>query len=253
MKLGISVNKDDLSELKNIKGYDFLELSDFIFPASISKGEEIIKEALECKITDLLGMEGPIRDIKPEAGDEDIKEITITRFKTLIDLASSYNMTYILFFTTFDNLVKFNSYSDMWLENNKKFWKKLISYAEARKVMCLYCNVWDDEPYLLKQLFDYIKSDYFKFAFDIGHANYISKYSSSVWIQELKEHIKYVAIHDNNGERDDHLAIGRGNINIKKIVEEIEDKCKEVTYCIQLFNKSEIQESINMLNEYIRR
>ncbi|MCR1949617.1 sugar phosphate isomerase/epimerase [Clostridium sp. DSM 100503] len=157
-----------------------------------------------------------------------------------------------MFSTTFDNLVKFDFYSEMWLERNMKFWKEIIEYAEKKNVICLYCNVWDESPYLLKELFEYINSKYFRFAFDIGHANYISNLSLDIWVETMKEYISYVAVHDNYGDKDAHLGIGKGNINLIDIVNKINNNCKDVVWCIQTFDKGDTQESINLLRSFIK-
>jgi len=78
----------------------------------------------------------------------------------------------------------------MWLNNNKAFWKEIIETAENKKVTCLYCNVWDDTPNLLKQRFESINFEYFKFAFDIGHAHYISTVSIGKWFEELGDYLE---------------------------------------------------------------
>lgn len=252
MRLGISMVSGIIDTLNQYFNYDFIEIADFVFPQELEDADTKLQKVFnKQKDANLLCIQGPVRDIKPEAGDKDIRDITVKRFKQLIDLASKYKAKYVLFFTTFDNNVKLESYKKMWLENNKKFWKEIIPYAEEKKVICLYCNVWDDEPYLLKELFRYIDSEYFQFGYDIGHAHFISKCPYSKWIEELKDYIKYVAIHDNEGEMDSHRALGRGNIKIKEIINKLIEENLDLDYCIQLFDNTELQNSIDIFNEIV--
>lgn len=253
MKIGVSIGSNDSLPIEKLPKNVFLEISDFVFPAKIKFCEDIIKIIVEkYKGHNILCLQGPIRDIKPEADDPDILEITKSRYKTLIKCANNNQIPYVLFFTTYDNLVKFKSYTDMWLSNNKSFWTEIVKYAEENNVICLYCNVWDEAPDLLKELFEYINSDNFRFAFDIGHANYISMSPLSHWINSLSKYISYVLIHDNNGDRDSHLAIGEGNIPLQSAINELENKCNEIHYCIQLFNNKHLFESIELLKGYLK-
>lgn len=252
MKIGISLMSKDIIDQK-IRNQDvFYEIADFCMPDTIPDCEKITKDVcLYISKGRLQSIQGPVRDIKPEAMDKDIRQITVKRFQQLIDVASKYEIPYVLFFTTFDCLVKLDSYKKMWLENNIAFWKEVVAYAEKRNVICLYCNVWDDTPYLLKNLFDAVNSKYFRFSFDLGHAFYISKTPLTEWIDCLKDYISYVPIHDNNGQKDEHLAIGRGIIPIKETIDYIEAKCKNVKYCIQLFDNTELVNSIHLLQEFL--
>ena len=57
--------------------------------------------------------------------------------------------------------------------------------------------------------------------FDAGHANIDGK--AKAFIDKLCEKIGVVHVHDNNGTSDQHLGIGRGNINWNYIVGKLKD------------------------------
>jgi len=64
-----------------------------------------------------------------------------------------------------------------------------------------------------------------KMVFDIGHAN-TTGLDVIKYFKKVKDHIINIHIHDNNGEEDQHLLIGEGNINFKKFLKE----CKKSNY-----------------------
>lgn len=250
--IGISIDSLDLLEYDFNNWDGFFEISDFCMPDRIVNINETIERLSKIIGTSKIQcIQGPIRDIKPEAMDLEIREVTKRRFVQLIDCASKHNIHNVMFFTTFDNMVKFSFYTDMWLSNNIRFWKEIIEYAKQKKVVCLYCNVWDDNPHLLLKLFNEINSDYFRFAFDIGHAYYASNISLFDWTDILKEHISYVLVHDNNGQMDEHLEIGEGTIPIIKLLDYISKECKDISYCIQTFDKGKIISSANILKKIL--
>ena len=247
MEIGISINLDKFDMYKNVKGYDFLELSDFIFPQYICNDKFVneFHKKMQSGLYIVKCMQGPIRDIKPESSDPDIRAITEQRFITLIKFAKMYGIKYILFNTTFDPLVRFDFYTDMWMENNIRFWKTIIPIAEEHDVVCLYSNVWDDTPYFLKDLFVHINSKYFRFGFDIGHMFYISELDMDIWFDVLGSYTDYILLHDNYGGRDDHIKIGTGKINFQNVFKNILQMKTNPDICIQLFDPSDIQESLD--------
>lgn len=58
-----------------------------------------------------------------------------------------------------------------------------------------------------------------KICFDIGHANTMNQ--TDEIIDLLGDRIRNVHIHDNNGENDDHMTIGDGNIEFKPILKRL--------------------------------
>lgn len=66
-----------------------------------------------------------------------------------------------------------------------------------------------------------------KVAFDIGHAHLAERRAGRKStglaigraIEDLREHLVHVHVHDNHGKQDDHLLPGDGDINFKPVVE----------------------------------
>ena len=59
------------------------------------------------------------------------------------------------------------------------------------------------------------------FTFDVGHANTVGLVND--FLDLLAEKISHVHIHDNMGKKDEHLSLGRGNINWKLVMERLSD------------------------------
>ncbi len=59
------------------------------------------------------------------------------------------------------------------------------------------------------------------FTFDVGHANTVGLVND--FLDFLEEKISHVHIHDNMGKKDEHLSLGKGNINWKLVMERLSD------------------------------
>jgi len=81
---------------------------------------------------------------------------------------------------------------------------------------------------------------------DIGHAH--------TWGVDLREYIKSLAdyillfhLHDNRGQADDHLPLGRGTIDLRGIGEEIQRMKKRHPVILSMRRREDIAESIRFL------
>ena len=92
---------------------------------------------------------------------------------------------------------------------------------------------------------------------DIGHANCDSAQPVEDWAQGLNPYLTHIHVHDNQGDRDAHLALGDGNLKWEKIQEIFmqeekrrrETGCqKELTYTIECAKKEWILQSWEKLS-----
>jgi sugar phosphate isomerase/epimerase len=70
-----------------------------------------------------------------------------------------------------------------------------------------------------KELFEIIDGTDLKVCFDIGHANTVDQMDEMIDL--FGDRIKNIHIHDNNGTNDDHMTIGDGQIDFKKILKRL--------------------------------
>ncbi len=84
------------------------------------------------------------------------------------------------------------------LENIPKMWISLCSDAQ--------------------EMMELIDGTNLKVCFDVGHAHISGTVDGFL---DLKENFVNLHLHDNNGDKDKHLVLGEGNINIKEILKEL--------------------------------
>ena len=80
---------------------------------------------------------------------------------------------------------------------------------------------------------------------DIGHANHAG-YSPDGMIFDS---IKHIHMHDNFGDDDAHLSFGEGSIDLKGIVNRLEEKNYDGIYIIEVNDTDSIKKSY----EYMKR
>ena len=72
---------------------------------------------------------------------------------------------------------------------------------------------------------------------DIGHANLgVEKNTAPAYLKLFGKRIKHIHMHDNDGRRDQHLELGKGNIDWKGIVVLLKKSGYDKTITLETFN-----------------
>ncbi|MEN6621746.1 MAG: sugar phosphate isomerase/epimerase family protein [Smithella sp.] len=153
----------------------------------------------------------PFMDLRPGALDNKIRCASIDRLKQVFELIPYFHPLKIVCHPSFDRLY-YVSCDDEWLEASRQTWLALIALidGEAKTKIALE-NVYEWEPSILRRLFEYLDSDRICFCFDTGHFNVFARTKLKVWLDELGKYLGHLHLHDNIGERDEHLPVGKGN------------------------------------------
>jgi len=98
-------------------------------------------------------------------------------------------------------------------------------------------NVVNDDIHLksLDHLFDKFKD--IELLLDLGHANMGKKPLHDYYFRKFKDRIGHIHMHDNDGSHDQHLPIGKGTINWKKIVRHLKRINYDNTITFEVFDR----------------
>lgn len=76
-------------------------------------------------------------------------------------------------------------------------------------------------PDEMLEMLESIGSHNVGFTFDVGHANTVGLIDD--FLELFNEKISHVHIHDNMGKKDEHLPLGKGTIDWKRVMEKLSD------------------------------
>lgn len=91
---------------------------------------------------------------------------------------------------------------------------------------------------------------------DIGHAFLHGGMKNVVnYIRTFGDILEHVHVHDNNGKRDEHLPIGKGKIDYKRVVRELKkiDYDKTITFEVFSKNTNLVKDSMNKIKKLWQR
>ena len=215
------------------------EYNEFFIPDTLddeNKISSIIDEYKKLNRT-MDTLHGAFFDIVLDSIDQRIQEISYDRVKKSLEIASRLNCKGVIFHTNYITWMKDLKYRRRWIEYNKKAYLSLIE--EFPNLEIYIENMFDLDPYLLRDLVQEIHHERIGVCLDFAHAN-ISNTSLDIWFSILKPYIKHIHINDNDGTIDSHDEIGKGSIDFKKVFEYINQLDDKTTVLIEIsdYNKA---------------
>ncbi len=190
----------------------------------------------------------PFMDLSPGAVDSKVRAVTVERFNQIFSFAEIIRPEAIVFHSGYEKW-KYALKVDIWLENSLRTWKEFITRAKEINTKIVIENIFEDNPYNLRLLMENLGSEYFGLCFDSGHYNLFSKTTLKDWLNQTKDYIFELHLHDNNRTSDAHLAIGEGNFDFKTLFSEL--KNRNIIYTIEGHTEQDVLKSLERLKEYI--
>lgn len=195
-------------------------------------------------------LHGPFMDLSPGGVDPKIKEVTVDRLSRTIEVAQILRPKVVVFHPGYDKW-RFDGDVRLWLESSLETWRPLVKKAEAAGLTLALENVFEETPESLCALLEKIDSRSLGFCFDTGHHNVFSSASFLTWAESLGPYLKEVHLHDNRGEKDEHLPLGEGTFDFKGFFAVLERLQLHPIYTIEPHEEPHLWRSLEAVRKYI--
>lgn len=192
---------------------------------------------------------GPFLDLSAGAVDQDVLNISLKRYTQALDRAALFSAEHVVFHPCYED-VRYRTYREKWMEISISTWREVNRRARERGLRIVLENTYEYGPEDLKPLFEELAPAGVGFCFDIGHATAFGRAPVSEWVDVMAPYIRACHLHDNNGDFDDHLAIGRGGIDFKAFFDQlVGNGVKPDVVTLEPHEKSQLLPSIQALSE----
>lgn len=170
---------------------------------------------------------GPFLDLNPGSRDPKIQGLTLERFVAAFKFCKKIKTNHIVLHSGFDPIFYKNA-SELFLKLSIPIWKEVLKAAAEEKIVIALENSIDPSPEIIVNLLEELSSPHLEACFDAGHYNVFGQ--KSIW-EALEEYprnsIGELHLSDNKGDFDNHLALGEGDIDYKRLFMEIEKRGRE--------------------------
>ncbi len=168
-------------------------------------------------------------DLCPWSGDPMIRDVAKNRFELSYKVANKINASHMVFHI---GRVPGAGVAQRRSSRCVDFWNDFLQWKPD--TMNYYIeNQFDSDPEVIALVIDWIDKKNVKACLDIGHAHCHSKLSVVERIKILKDKIGYVHIHDNHGEKDEHLWIGKWTIPMNEVFDALNTYAPDALWALE--------------------
>ena len=154
-------------------------------------------------------LHAPFSDLAPGATDPRIREISRDKLRRAFALLEVFQPDSIVCHLGYDDHKHSYKFDD-WLRHSLDTWNELLDLAAATATPVMFENTYETTPRIHHALFTELASRDIGFCLDVGHLTAYARSTWQVFLDTLLPWLRQLHLHDNHGERDEHIAIGQG-------------------------------------------
>lgn len=221
-QLLIVVKEENLQECRALADeYNVgFEINDFYNPEVLEHEEEMNRLITFYQNANLpVGstMHGAFFDIVVFSYDPRVREISELRMEQSMKIAVRLGVKGVVFHTNISPVLSGKEYDKRAIDMTVEYLECLLQRYPDTYIYLE--NMFDTTPEILVAISERLcEYENYGVCFDYAHAS-LSNMPMEQWVKALAPYIKHVHINDNNLQRDQHLALGDGEIDWSKFVE----------------------------------
>ncbi len=162
----------------------------------------------------------PIFDLNPGSLDPVIRKHTRRCWERAMVVAGALGARQINFHTGYLPLLPSTAFPG-WLALSLETWERVVGLASDAGMTLLLENMFESSPRALLDLREQLEPRHVGFTLDVAHAHIYGTVSPETWWRELAEAIREVHLHDTDTFSDDHLPIGEGALEWRRVFEDL--------------------------------
>jgi sugar phosphate isomerase/epimerase len=165
----------------------------------------------------------PFLDISLGAIDPKIRRVSLERMEQILALIPIFHPRWVVCHAAYESR-HYREHEVQWLANVLQSFRHLLTLVEGTKTPLMVENVFEETPRQLEALFQNLVSPLLRFCLDVGHHRLFGLDPLAFWVERLGHRLGLLHLHDNLGEADDHLALGRGCINFQNLFDLLKER-----------------------------
>ena len=177
----------------------------------------------------LRSLHGPFGDLCPGSFDVMVRDLARYRYRGAVTIAEQLGVTHLVLHHGY---VPHTSFPSQWLKRCARFWREFLESTPARISIHLE-NHLELDATMIADLVAEVGGERLNVCLDIGHAHCCSAQTVVQWTEQLRDKIGYVHLHDNHGEKDEHLALGQGTIAMIDVCDALEEHAPDALWALE--------------------
>ena len=110
-------------------------------------------------------------------------------------------------------------------------------------------NTYEKSPEIHRQILSRLDNPAARFCLDVGHTLAFAGNSWRDWLPELAPWLGHLHLHDNDGNRDQHLAVGQGNFDFAGLFAYLRQNDLRPTITLEPHQEEDLAKSLAVLDK----
>ena len=162
----------------------------------------------------------PIFDLNPGSLDGFVRKHTRRCWERAIGVAGALGARQINFHSGYLPLLPTMAFNG-WLALSLETWERIVELVTDAGMTLLLENMFEPTPQILLELRAQLEARHVGYTLDIAHAHIYGTVNAETWWRELGEAVREVHLHDTDTFSDDHLPIGDGALDWRRVFQEL--------------------------------
>lgn len=190
---------------------------------------------------------GPFIDLSVGSPDPGIKDLTKRRFEQMIRLLPLFKPETVVCHAGYDEK-RHVYFRDEWINESVKFWTWAGNEVKKAGGLLVLENVYEKNPDEILMILDRLDPETVGFCLDTGHQSAFGNVSFEEWIGKTGSYIRQIHLHDNRGDRDDHLPLGKGSIDFAPLWDYLQgDNSRNIVITLEPHKEEDLWPSVEYL------
>jgi len=204
---------------------------------------ELAKAGLRCTL------HAPFFDLAPGGLDEKILAASRAKLGKAFDLIEVFRPASVVCHLNYEEN-KHGYKEKAWFSTSLATWRELLAKAAAHQVPLMLENTYETGPDQHKKMLEALSSPLARFCLDAGHVSAFAKNSWQDWLPALAPWLGQLHLHDNHGDRDAHLAPGRGSFDFPGLFRYLKEQRLQPLITLEPHTEDDLWESLAALDKY---
>ncbi|MGQ9688391.1 MAG: sugar phosphate isomerase/epimerase family protein [Desulfobaccales bacterium] len=136
---------------------------------------------------------------------------------------------------------------DNWLSRAAATFRELGALAASWGIRVMLENVYERDPNLIKEVIRRIDLPNVQVCLDVGHLNAFGGGDFQNWLDTLWPVIGHLHLHDNQGQYDDHQALGTGTVPFEFVLTYLADRNLRPLITLESHQEGSLEPSLEFL------
>ena len=204
-----------------------------------------------------LAAHGAFFDMMSASIDARVVALTRERYLLNLTIAEELGVTRLVFHTNFLPMIRTEAYRRLWLTGQIQFWQELGLQAAEKGIMLCLENMWDPDPFLLRDLLNMVNMANVRCCLDVSHVYLYGQQSHGItqWLEILGPYIRHVHVNNTLGVIDEHLPLNAsgGIVHYAHLLPKLAVLPLNPDIVIEMEELQAIEKSLNFLSRVLQR